>query len=196
MKKFLLICSVSLLTLPALPAIAQEGEVASLGDVLSSMSPAQLQSFQQEVTSGAGLSSDVSFAIDQASVSQALEAGVITQTQASIVNQILEISDANAESFDFDLERLIAEEINAGNINADEAVRVLTAFNSLDDADKVLAGTSEFNPYITADYNELSASGKEVVETFLRGELTAEGGTDVDALTYAELVRDLEASSQ
>ena len=178
------------------------GDIAPLEDVISGMSETEFSAFEQNIEQEGGFSEDVGFALDQASISQALEAGVITQEQADTVGQLVELVEANSESFDFDLEQMITEELTNGNIGGDEALRVLQTFNSLSDADKQIAGQADFDP--ARDYDQLSAAGQESLENYFRQEiqiqaeqnpeefaglLQAAGVSDVSELTIEQISR-------
>lgn len=199
MKKFLAICSVSLLTLPVM---AQQDAVTPLSAVLETMSPSEIRSFESSLETGDAISGELTQAVDRASISQALEAGIITQEQAETVGQLLEIVEADSESFDFDLQRLMQEDLASGNLNDAQALIILTAFNSLNSADKDIAGQEDFTPI--DDYTQLSPSGQSAIETFLRDALALESVnnpaemqqlliansiTNIDHLTLAELAQ-------
>ncbi|MGC6472493.1 MAG: hypothetical protein ACON4W_06425 [Parvibaculales bacterium] len=156
------------------------GDIAPLEDVISGMSEAEFSQFEQGIEMEGGFSDDVGFALDQASISQALEAGVITQEQADTVGQLVELVEANSESFDFDLEQMITEELTSGDLGGDEALRILQTFNTLSDADKAIAGSADFDP--ARDYEQLSAAGQESIAGYFRQELQIQGAENPEQL--------------
>jgi uncharacterized membrane protein len=153
------------LTALSTPVWAQT-EITPLADVLGNMSPQERQSFDQNISEAQGLSSEVSRAVDAATVSQALEAGLITEEQASAVSEALEIIEANADSFNFDVQSAIEQGLADGSLTMSQVTETLNAFVQLSDAGKALVGNQAFVPEANNQYySALSDADKAIVDS-------------------------------
>ena len=162
MKKFAFVLAFSLL---GSGAFAQTSEVPSLGDVIGSMSSAELDTMVSSVDE-TGISSDLDLAVDTAVINQAVSEGLISETEAADIETALGIVEANAEFFDFDIAGTIAEAISNGVITAAQAAETLKIFNQLSDAGKTLVGNEGFaassgNSY----YDALTDADKALVDS-------------------------------
>jgi len=121
---------------------AQETEIVPLGDAISGLTE---QDFAN--SAGAGdISVQIDAALDSAMVADALEQGLITQEEAGTLNQALEIIEANIDNFDFDIQAMIAEALENGDVNLQQVTETLNAFDQLSDAGKEIVGQETFNP--------------------------------------------------
>ena len=153
------------LTALSTPVWAQT-EITPLADVLGNMSPQERQSFDQNISEAQGLSSEVSRAVDAATVSQALEAGLITEEQASAVSEALEIIEANADSFNFDVQSAIEQGLADGSLTMSQVTETLNAFDQLSDAGKALVGNQAFVPEANNQYySAVSDADKAIVDS-------------------------------
>lgn len=120
----------------ALPDLS-DAEVPSLADVLSEMSDVEISEMEQSVFDAGALDFDTQSMI-QNEIEAALEEGLISPEQASDVDIALEIVNANAEFFDFDILQEISELIAEGEFSEAQIRQTLQAFDSLSDADKAI----------------------------------------------------------
>ena len=121
---------------------AQEAEIVPLGDAISGLTE---QDFANRAGAG-DISVQIDAALDSAMVADALEQGLITQEEAGTLNQALEIIEANIENFDFDIQAMIAEALENGDVNLQQVTETLNAFEQLSDAGKAIVGQETFNP--------------------------------------------------
>jgi hypothetical protein len=148
----------------ALPDLS-DAEVPSLADVLSEMSDVEISEMEQSVFDAGALDFDTQSMI-QNEIEAALEEGLISPEQASDVDIALEIVNANAEFFDFDILKEISELIAEGEFSEAQIRQTLQAFDSLSDADKALVTSEEFdaNDVNNALYQQVSAEGKAIIQ--------------------------------
>ena len=116
-------------------------EVPSLGDVIGSMSSAELDTMVSSVDE-TGISSDLVWLLIQQSLISCIRR--LISRQAADIETALGIVEANAEFFDFDIAGTIAEAISNGVITAAQAAETLKIFNQLSDAGKTLVGNEGF----------------------------------------------------
>ena len=119
-------------------------EVPSLADVLSDMSDIEILEMEQSVFDSGALDFDTQSMI-QSEIEAALEDGLISPEQASDLDIALEIVNANAEYFDFDILQEISTLIAEGEFSEAQIRQTLQAFDSLSDADKALVASEEFD---------------------------------------------------
>lgn len=122
---------------------AQETEIVPLGEAISGLTE---QDIAEQASTG-GMSAQIDAALDSAMVSEALEQGLITQEEAGSLNQALEIIEANVDNFDFDIQATITEALNNGDVNIQQVVETLNAFDQLSDAGKAIVGQETFSPF-------------------------------------------------
>jgi len=148
----------------ALPDLS-DAEVPSLADVLSEMSDVEISEMEQSVFDAGALDFDTQSMI-QNEIEAALEEGLISPEQASDVDIALEIVNANAEFFDFDILKEISELIAEGEFSEAQIRQTLQAFDSLSDADKAIVASEEFdaNDVNNALYQQVSAEGKAIIQ--------------------------------
>ena len=140
-------------------------EVPSLADVLSDMSDIEILEMEQSVFDSGALDFDTQSMI-QSEIEAALEDGLISPEQASDLDITLEIVNANAEYFDFDILQEISTLIAEGEFSEAQIRQTLQAFDTLSDADKALVASEEFdaaNP-TNALYQQVSAEGKAIIQ--------------------------------
>ena len=84
---------------------------------------------------------------------------MITEEEAQDVAGALEILEANAEFFQFDIQDVIFQALEEGDVSLDEITLTLNAFNQLSDAGKAIVGQENFDP------NDLSAADKAIYDS-------------------------------
>jgi len=148
----------------ALPDLS-DAEVPSLADVLSEMSDVEISEMEQSVFDAGALDFDTQ-SMTQNEIEAALEEGLISPEQASDVDIALEIVNANAEFFDFDILKEFSELIAEGEFSEAQIRQTLQAFDSLSDADKAIVANEEFdaNDVNNALYQQVSAEGKAIIQ--------------------------------
>ena len=148
----------------ALPDLS-DAEVPSLADVLSEMSDVEISEMEQSVFDAGALDFDTQSMI-QNEIEAALEEGLISPEQASDLDIALEIVNANAEYFDFDILQEISDLIEEGEFSEAQIRQTLQAFDSLSDADKALVANEGFDASDPANalYQQVSAEGKSIIQ--------------------------------
>jgi len=148
---------------PDLPEFS-DLEVPSLADVLNDMNDVEILEMEQSVFDTGALDFDTQSMI-QNEIEAALEEGLISPEQASDLDIALEIVNANAEYFDFDILQEISDLIEEGEFSEAQIRQTLQAFDSLSDADKALVANEEFdaNDPGNALYQQVSAEGKSII---------------------------------
>jgi len=148
----------------ALPDLS-DAEVPSLADVLSEMSDVEISEMEQSVFDAGALDFDTQ-SMTQNEIEAALEEGLISPEQASDVDIALEIVNANAEFFDFDILKEISELIAEGEFSEAQIRQTLQAFDSLSDADKAIVASEEFDATNPSNslYQKVSAEGKAIIQ--------------------------------
>jgi len=140
-------------------------EVPSLADVLNDMNDVEILEMEQSVFDTGALDFDTQSMI-QNEIEAALEEGLISPEQASDLDIALEIVNANAEYFDFDILQEISDLIEEGEFSEAQIRQTLQAFDSLSDADKALVANEGFdaNDPGNALYQQVSAEGKSIIQ--------------------------------
>jgi hypothetical protein len=149
---------------PDLPEFS-DLEVPSLADVLNDMNDVEILEMEQSVFDTGALDFDTQSMI-QNEIEAALEEGLISPEQASDLDIALEIVNANAEYFDFDILQEISDLIEEGEFSEAQIRQTLQAFDSLSDADKALVANEGFdaNDPGNALYQQVSAEGKSTIQ--------------------------------
>jgi len=149
---------------PDLPEFS-DLEVPSLADVLNDMNDVEILEMEQSVFDTGALDFDTQ-SIIQNEIEAALEEGLISPEQASDLDIALEIVNANAEYFDFDILQEISDLIEEGEFSEAQIRQTLQAFDSLSDADKALVANEGFdaNDPGNALYQQVSAEGKSIIQ--------------------------------
>jgi len=148
---------------PDLPEFS-DLEVPLLADVLNDMNDVEILEMEQSVFDTGALDFDTQ-SIIQNEIEAALEEGLISPEQASDLDIALEIVNANAEYFDFDILQEISDLIEEGEFSEAQIRQTLQAFDSLSDADKALVANEGFdaNDPGNALYQQVSAEGKSII---------------------------------
>jgi len=148
---------------PDLPEFS-DLEVPSLADVLNDMNDVEILEMEQSVFDTGALDFDTQSMI-QNEIEAALEEGLISPEQASDLDIALEIVNANAEYFDFDILQEISDLIEEGEFSEAQIRQTLQAFDSLSDADKALVANEGFdaNDPGNALYQQVSAEGQSII---------------------------------
>jgi len=148
---------------PDLPEFS-DLEVPSLADVLNDMNDVEILEMEQSVFDTGALDFDTQ-SIIQNEIEAALEEGLISPEQASDLDIALEIVNANAEYFDFDILQEISDLIEEGEFSEAQIRQTLQTFDSLSDADKALVANEGFdaNDPGNALYQQVSAEGKSII---------------------------------
>ena len=133
---------------PDLPEFS-DLEVPSLADVLNDMNDVEILEMEQSVFDTGALDFDTQ-SIIQNEIEAALEEGLISPEQASDLDIALEIVNANAEYFDFDILQEISDLIEEGEFPEAQIRQTLQAFDSLSDADKALVANEGFDATVRA----------------------------------------------
>jgi len=149
---------------PDLPEFS-DLEVPSLADVLNDMNDVEILEMEQSVFDTGALDFDTQSMI-QNEIEAALEERLISPEQASDLDIALEIVNANAEYFDFDILQEISDLIEEGEFSEAQIRQTLQAFDSLSDADKALVANEGFdaNDPGNALYQQVSAEGKSTIQ--------------------------------
>jgi len=149
---------------PDLPEFS-DLEVPSLADVLNDMNDVEILEMEQSVFDTGALDFDTQSMI-QNEIEAALEEGLISPEQASDLDIALEIVNANAEYFDFDILQEISDLIEEGEFSEAQIRQTLQAFDSLSDADKALVANEGFDASDPANalYQQVSAEGKAIIQ--------------------------------
>ena len=143
-------------------ALAQTTEVPSLESALSSMSSDERGAFDQSLSATGGLSADLGAALEQAAVNQAVAQGLVSEADAENVEKVLEIIEANSESFNFDIKAEIDSLISSGAVSLEDVTKTLAAFDQLSDEAKAIVGNQDFDAS-NLDQYDLSDSDKEII---------------------------------
>ncbi len=154
-------------------AIAQD--IPSLQDVLGGMSETEVSKLESGVRETGALTGDVDSAIDK-SVKDALEEGLIGKGDVNDVTATLQIVNANADYFNFDILGIINQGLAVGDFTPAEIRQTLEGFQNLSPAGKAIVGQRDAqngesafdaNAASRADpsglYNTLSTADKAIV---------------------------------
>ena len=147
-----------------LPAMS-DALVPSLADVLSEMDEVEILQMEQTVTDTGTLDLDTDMMIEN-QITAALEEGLISPEHAGDAEIVMEIVNANAEYFNFDILQEISDLIAEGEFSEVQIRQTLEAFDSLSDADKALVAQEEFDAQNTSNalYQQVSAEGKAIIQ--------------------------------
>ena len=147
-----------------LPAMS-DALVPSLVDVLSEMDDVEILQMEQTVTDTGTLDLDTDMMIEN-QITAALEEGLISPEHAGDAEIVMEIVNANAEYFNFDILQEISDLIAEGEFSEVQIRQTLEAFDSLSDADKALVAQEEFDAQNTSNalYQQVSAEGKAIIQ--------------------------------
>jgi hypothetical protein len=140
--------------------------VPALADVISELNETEILQMEQDVSESGSLAVDTEMMIET-EIEAALAEGVITAEQATDAEVVLEIVNANAEYFDFDILQEIALIIAEGEFTEAQIRQTLEAFDSLSDADKALVAQEEFDALdpTNALYQQVSDEGKAIIQS-------------------------------
>ena len=146
-------------------ALAQS-HVPSLQSSIADLTPEQRDVFDENITSVGTLSENIGRAIDQAQVGAALEQGLITQAEAADLSSALEIIEANADNFDFDVAGALTEALASGDVTAAEVAAVTSAFANLSEDAQSIVGQEAFDAVPGNElYDSLSDADRAVVDS-------------------------------
>ena len=134
-------------------------EVPALGSVLESLSGEEMSSFEESLVGATSLNADIELAFSAETVELALEQGLITEEEAQDVAGALEILEVNAEFFQFEIQDVIFEALESGDVSLEEITLTLNAFNQLSDEGKAIVGQEDFDP------NDLSPADKAIFDS-------------------------------
>jgi hypothetical protein len=145
--------------------VIAETEIVPLSDIIEQMSDAELIQMEETALEVGTLTLDVEQMIETA-VEDAVSTGSIGFVGDENAAAVIEIVNANAEFFDFDILDEIATVIAEGEFTEAQIRQTLEGFNRLSDADKALVGQQAFD---TGDanplYQQVSAAGKAIIAT-------------------------------
>ena len=147
-----------------LPAMS-DALVPSLADVLSEMDEVEILQMEQTVTDTGTLDLDTDMMIEN-QITAALEEGLISPEHAGDAEIVMEIVNANAEYFNFDILQEISDLIAEGEFSEVQIRQTLEAFDSLSDADKALVAQEEFDAQEPGNalYQQVSAEGRAIIQ--------------------------------
>jgi len=129
-------------------AIVSNAEVPNLADSIQALDATSFNEFQESIAEvETVITADVDFALDTAVVNEALEQGLISESEAADLGSALETIENNAEFFDFDVAAFLADGMAIGAITAAQANEVLTAFSQLSPEGKAVVGAESFSAF-------------------------------------------------
>ena len=145
--------------------VVAQAHVPSLQSSIADLTPEQREVFDENITSVGTLSENIGRAIDQAQVGAALEQGLITEAEAADLSSALEIIEANADNFDFDVAGALTEALASGEVTAAEVAAVTSAFANLSEDAQSVVGQEAFNAVPGNElYDSLSDADKAIVD--------------------------------
>lgn len=167
MKHFTRLAAIGLASIAlSVPAMAQEtSAVPSLADVIGTLSSDEISQMESDVADQGSLSLDMDITVD-AAVNEAIADGLISADQAEDAAASIELIQANADFFNFDILDAIGEVIESGEFSIEEIRQTLEGFNTLSEAGKSLVGNEDFDVTDTSDdslFNQLSDADKQIV---------------------------------
>lgn len=147
-----------------LPAMS-DALVPSLVDVLSEIDDVEIPQMEQTVNDTGTLDLDTDMVVEN-QITAALEEGLISPENASDVEVVMEIVNANAEYFNFDILQEISDLIAEGEFSETQIRQTLEAFDSLSDADKAIVAQEEFDAQDAGNalYQRVSAEGRAIIQ--------------------------------
>ena len=123
-------------------------QVPELGDVLGELSTTELDAFNDSLVEAPSvITEDLEVTLDLVLVNDALDQGFINESEAEDLETALGIIEANEDFFDFDLQGLLSQLLQAGFITAEEIADTLQVFDTLSDSDKSIVGSESFVLY-------------------------------------------------
>jgi hypothetical protein len=146
----------------ALEEAAQE-EIVPLADLIDTMTEAEINQMEEAAMETESLTFDVEQMIE-AAVEEAVATGTVGPELTENAAAVVELVNANAEFFDFDILDEIADIIAEGEFTEAQIWQTLEGFNQLSDADKALVGQEAFEAVDSnALYQQVSAAGKTII---------------------------------
>ena len=146
----------------ALEEVAQE-EIVPLADLIDTMTDAEINQMEEAAMETESLTFDVEQMIE-AAVEEAVATGTVGPELTENAAAVVELVNANAEFFDFDILDEIADIIAEGEFIEAQIRQTLEGFNQLSDADKALVGQEAFEAVDSnALYQQVSAAGKTII---------------------------------
>jgi hypothetical protein len=146
----------------ALEEAAQE-EIVPLADLIDTMTDAEINQMEEAAMETESLTFDVEQMIE-AAVEEAVATGTVGPELTENAAAVVELVNANAEFFDFDILDEIADIIAEGEFTEAQIWQTLEGFNQLSDADKALVGQEAFEAVDSnALYQQVSAAGKTII---------------------------------
>jgi len=146
----------------ALEEAAQE-EIVPLADLIDTMTDAEINQMEEAAMETESLTFDVEQMIE-AAVEEAVATGTVGPELTENAAAVVELVNANAEFFDFDILDEIADIIAEGEFTEAQIRQTLEGFNQLSDADKALVGQEAFEAVDSnALYQQVSAAGKTII---------------------------------
>ena len=122
----------------ALEEVTQE-EIVPLADLIDTMTDAEINQMEEAAMETESLTFDVEQMIE-AAVEEAVATGTVGPELTENAAAVVELVNANAEFFDFDILDEIADIIAEGEFTEAQIRQTLEGFNQLSDADKALVG--------------------------------------------------------
>ena len=147
-----------------LPAMS-DALVPSIVEILSEMDDVEILQMEQTVNDTGTLDLDTDMVVENQIIA-ALEEGLISPENASDVEVVMEIVNANAEYFNFDILQEISDLIAEGEFSETQIRQTLEAFDSLSDADKAIVAQEEFDAQDAGNalYQRVSAEGRAIIQ--------------------------------
>jgi len=146
----------------ALEEVAQE-EIVPLADLIDTMTDAEINQMEEAAMETESLTFDVEQMIE-AAVEEAVATGTVGPELTENAAAVVELVNANAEFFDFDILDEIADIIAEGEFTEAQIWQTLEGFNQLSGADKALVGQEAFEAVDSnALYQQVSAAGKTII---------------------------------
>ena len=157
-----------------------EAEILPLSEVIEAMSDADILQMEEAANEVGTLTIDLEQAIESA-VEDAVATGAVAPEMSADAAATLEIVNANAEFFDFDILDEIATVIAEGEFTEAQIRQTLEGFNQLSDADKALVGQESFEAdEANALYAQVSAAGKAIIASSMPVLTIDDDDDDVD----------------
>ena len=146
----------------ALEEAAQQ-EIVPLADLIDKMTDAEINQMEEAAMETESLTFDVEQMIE-AAVEEAVATGTVGPELTENAVAVVELVNANAEFFDFDILDEIADIIAEGEFTEAQIRQTLEGFNQLSDVDKALVGQETFEAIDSnALYQQVSAAGKTII---------------------------------
>ena len=150
-------------------------QVPELGDVLGELSTTELDAFNDSLVEAPSvITEDLEVTLDLVLVNDALDQGFINESEAEDLETALGIIEANADFFNFDLQGLLAQLLEAGFITPEEIASTLQVFDTLTPADKQVVGDETFQLY-TASCSGLTSASLGGCSSTINEDLSTDG---------------------